>query len=59
MHKLHYAMGVSPKHTYHFKYLKKHKGAGGLQKKLTDSEMAQQDQRGYGAKPRHALKFKM
>lgn len=49
-------MGVSPKHAYHFKYLKKHKGTGGLQKMLTEAEM--KPKTGMGA-PRHALKFKM
>jgi hypothetical protein len=58
MNKLHYAMGVSTKYDHRYKYLKQHKGTG-IKKMLSESEMAQQDQRGYGAKPRHALKFKM
>jgi hypothetical protein len=58
MHKLDFATAISPKHSARLQYLKKHmKGMGG-QKKLTDSEMAQRDQRGEG-RPRHALKFKM
>jgi hypothetical protein len=60
MNKLDFATSISPKHSARLQYLKKHmKGSGGLFKKLTDSEMAQRDQRGEGARPRHALKFKM
>jgi hypothetical protein len=60
MNKLHIAMGLSHKHFYRFHHLKHHHVAhhhgGAAQKRLTDEEMKE---RGLGAKPRMALKFKM
>ena len=54
MHKLHLAMGISKKHLARFRHLVHHGGNFG-QKMLSDAEIP----RGYGVKPRHALKFKM
>ena len=56
MNKLHHAMGVSHKHFYRFHHLKHKHHGGAAQKMLTDGEMKE---RGLGAKPRMALKFKM
>ena len=56
MNKLHYAMGVSKKHVFRYKYLKQHKGTG-IVKMLSEEEMKANT--GMGVRPRHALKFKM
>lgn len=56
MNKLQYAMGVSKKYIPRFRHLVRQKVGGAAMKMLTSAEMAQ---RGDGAKPRMALKFKM
>lgn len=56
MNKLQYACGVSKKYARRFRHLVRQKVGGAAMKMLTPAEMAQQ---GNGARPRHALKFKM
>lgn len=56
MNKLHYAMGVSKKYATRFRHLLRQKVGGAAMKMLTNAEMAKV---GEGARPRHALKFKM
>lgn len=56
MNKLHYAMGVSKKHLARYRHLLRQKVGGTAMKMLTPAEMAKV---GEGARPRHALKFKM
>ena len=56
MNKLHYACGVSKKHLTRFRHLLRQKVGGAAQRMLTPTEMSKV---GEGARPRHALKFKM
>jgi hypothetical protein len=56
MNKLQYAMGVSKKYSTRFRHLLRQKVGGAAMKMLTPAEFAQ---RGEGARPRMALKFKM